>query len=106
MIQNGMPEGMDGDEQGRWLYDQFEEMRRLRVNIDWLRDQFRYWSYCTSKGMLETCPEKVEELADFLISLKIAPYYIRNRCLETVRTTRPEPSISENNSPAFGSRKD
>jgi hypothetical protein len=37
--------------------------------------------------MRATCPEKVEELAAFLIDLKIAPYYVRNNALETVSTT-------------------
>jgi hypothetical protein len=40
-----------------------------------------------SQGMRAECPEKVGELADFLIDLKIAPYYVRNTHLETVLTT-------------------
>jgi hypothetical protein len=51
--------------------DTFEiELRRVRNGVD-------YWSYCMSEGMRKTCPEKVDELMDFLISLKIAPYYVR-----------------------------
>ena len=58
-----------------------------RSELAWITDQVRYWSYCMSQGMRAECPEKVGELADFLIDLKIAPYYVRNTHLETVLTT-------------------
>lgn len=51
------------------------EREDLKKEIDRLLDGIRYWSYCMSEGMRATCPEKVEELMDFLISCKIAPYY-------------------------------
>lgn len=41
-----------------------------------LLEGIRYWSYCTSEGMRSGCPEKCEELADFLMGCKIAPYYM------------------------------
>ena len=73
--------------------------------VKWLEDQIRYWSYCMDIGMREACPEKVEELADFLIFLRIAPYHIRNNSLETVRTTRPDPCEREHDAPAGRSTK-
>lgn len=54
------------------LRDVIKERDRLRDGID-------FWSYCMSQGMRETCPEKVEELAAFLISCKVAPWYILPR---------------------------
>jgi hypothetical protein len=53
------------------------ENERLRGELTRVADGVRYWCYCMSEGMRATCPEKVEELTDFLISLKIAPYYVR-----------------------------
>jgi hypothetical protein len=45
------------------------DRNRLLLAID-------YWSHCMSEGMRVTCPEKAGELADFLISCKISPWYI------------------------------
>jgi len=42
------------------------------------REIVRNWSYCTDAGMRKECPEKVEELANDLISLGIAPYSMRS----------------------------
>lgn len=44
-----------------------------------LLEGIRYWSYCTSEGMRATAPEKCDELFDFLIQCKIAPYYMPDR---------------------------
>jgi len=44
-----------------------------------LAEQVRYWAYCTDVGMRETCPEKVDELCKFFLSLGIAPYSMRSR---------------------------
>ena len=63
------------------LNDLIQERDRLLAGI-------RDWSYCTSQGMRRECPEKVEELAEFLISCKIAPWYIRTKTLETVKVYR------------------
>lgn len=41
------------------------------------REGVRNWSYCMDSGMRKECPEKVEELCDFLMSLGIAPYSMR-----------------------------
>ena len=54
-------------------------LRDLIKERDRLRDGIDFWSYCMSQGMLETCPEKVDELADFLIRCKVAPWCIRPR---------------------------
>ena len=54
-------------------------VRDLIKERDAILEGLRYWSYCTSKGMMETCPEKVEELADFLIKHGIAPYFTKSR---------------------------
>ena len=43
---------------------------------DLLLDGIKYWSYCASEGMRVKCPEKVEELAAFLISCKVSPWYV------------------------------
>lgn len=43
------------------------------------RQGVNYWSYCTDSGMRRECPEKVDELCDFLMSLGIAPYSMRVR---------------------------
>lgn len=45
------------------------DRNRLLLAID-------YWSHCMSEGMRVTCPEKAGELADFLISCKVSPWYI------------------------------
>ncbi len=45
------------------------EIERLRAGV-------AQWSYCASQGMKSECPEKVEELADFLMSCGVAPYYM------------------------------
>jgi hypothetical protein len=45
------------------------DRNRLLLAID-------YWSHCMSEGMRATCPEKCDELASFLISCKVAPWYI------------------------------
>jgi len=63
-------------------------LRDLIKERDRLRDGIDFWSYCMSQGMRDTCPERVEELADFLMSCKVAPYYIRNKHCETVATDR------------------
>ena len=70
------------------LCNSCEEIQRLR-------DGIRYWSYCMSEGMRITCPEKVTELMDFLISLKIAPYYVRNKACEFVVADRSETSVDD-----------
>jgi hypothetical protein len=54
-------------------------MRDLIKERDRLLEGVRSWSYCTSQGMRGECPEKVEQLADWLLSCKIAPYYLRAR---------------------------
>lgn len=53
-------------------YEQFLEAEVFR-----LREAIRNWSYCTDIGMRRECPEKVEELAELLIGLNIAPYSLR-----------------------------
>jgi hypothetical protein len=70
------------------------EIERLKEELAKLRDNVSYWSYCMSQGMRAECPEKVQELADFLIGLKIAPYYVRNSCCETVRVARSDGELS------------
>jgi hypothetical protein len=62
-----------------------EEIACLKAELAAITDRVRYWSHCTSEGMLATCPEQVQELADFFIDLGIAPWYVRNSCCETVR---------------------
>lgn len=47
--------------------------------LDRRKEGIRYWSYCMDVGMREMCPEKVEELCDFLMSLGIAPYSMRRK---------------------------
>lgn len=51
-------------------------LRDLIKERDRLLDSIKFWSYCMSQGMLATCPERVDELANFLISCKVAPWYI------------------------------
>jgi len=41
------------------------------------REGLHYWSYCTDIGMRQSCPEKIEELSDLMISFGIAPYSMR-----------------------------
>lgn len=53
-----------------------QHYRESQARLAAIREQVQYWSYCTSEGMRATCPEKVDELADFMIDLKIAPWYI------------------------------
>lgn len=48
-----------------------------------LREGIRQWAYCTSQGMMTFEPSKVNELAGFLLSCHVTPYYIRNSRLET-----------------------
>ncbi len=55
------------------------EIERLKTETSRLIEGMRYWSYCMSEGMRATCPEKCEELMDFLISCQIAPYYVRTQ---------------------------
>lgn len=43
------------------------------------REGVNYWSYCTDAGMRKLCPEKVEDLCDFMMSLGIAPYSMRKK---------------------------
>lgn len=56
----------------------------LKKKIDGLQDQIavlvrniREWACCTDIGMRAHCPERVEELATFLISNGIAPYSLK-----------------------------
>ena len=63
-------------------------INELQSENERMLDGIRYWSYCMDSGMRRECPEKVDELADFLVSLHIAPYHIRNKSLETVRAER------------------
>jgi len=49
----------------------------LEKKLSELREGVRFWSYCMDQGMRQECPEKVEELGDFLMSLGIAPYSMR-----------------------------
>ena len=53
-----------------------QRIETLEAENSRLIDGVRYWSYCMSQGMRAECPEKVEQLMDFLISCKIAPYYM------------------------------
>lgn len=55
-----------------------EQIKQLKETSDRLLLAIDYWSHCMSEGMRLTCPEKASELADFLISCKIAPWYIPN----------------------------
>lgn len=63
-----------------------DRCEKLEAERKRLRDGIDYWSYCMSQGMLQTCPEKVDQLTEFLMSCKIAPWYIRTRTLETVKS--------------------
>lgn len=72
-----------------------KDNEQLQAEIERLRDNIRYWSYCTSQGMRAECPAKVEDLANFLISLGIAPYYMRNTCCETVRTADDDSEMDQ-----------
>jgi hypothetical protein len=54
------------------LRDLIKERDRLLAGI------FR-WSYCASEGMKKNCPNECEDLAAFLLSCKIAPYYIERK---------------------------
>lgn len=65
-------------------------IKELRDELKRVRDGVEFWSYCMSEGMRTTCPERVTELMDFLISLKIAPYYVRNTHCEFVQAVREE----------------
>ena len=58
-------------------------VRELLKERDRLREGVKAWAYCTSEGMKAFAPEKVNDLADFLLSCNVSPYYIRNRRLET-----------------------
>lgn len=50
------------------MIDMLDQMERLK-------SQVRYWSYCTWEGMRKWCPEKREELQQFLgDELGISPY--------------------------------
>lgn len=49
----------------------------LEKKVAELRDGVSFWSYCTDSGMRRECPERVDELCDFLMSLGIAPYSMR-----------------------------
>ena len=53
-----------------------EQVALLVADRNRLLQAIAYWSHCTSEGMRLTCPEKCDELADFLISCKISPWYI------------------------------
>lgn len=58
-------------------------LRDLIKQRDELLKGIDYWSYCTSQGMRKECPEKVDELGDFLMRCKVAPWYVRTKTLET-----------------------
>lgn len=51
----------------------------LQAEIERITEGVRYWSYCMNEGMRIKCPEKSKDLYDFLISLKIEPYYRASR---------------------------
>lgn len=51
----------------------------LESEVIELREQIQFWSYCTDAGMRRTCPERCDELGDFMISLGIAPYSILDK---------------------------
>lgn len=56
-----------------------QHFKALLAENERIREGVRYWSYCMNAGMRKECPEKVEELMDFLISLHIAPYSTRKK---------------------------
>lgn len=56
-----------------------DEIDRLERQIETITKGVDYWSYCTDLGMRDSCPEKVEELCDFFLSLHITPYSLRKR---------------------------
>ena len=37
---------------------------KLEAEVTQLRETIRYWSYCTRMGVLQTCPEKIEEFKE------------------------------------------
>lgn len=61
---------------GEIIGDGREQVALLLKDRERLINAIGYWSHCTSEGMRMTCPEKCSELADFLISCKVAPWYI------------------------------
>lgn len=54
-------------------------VRELIAELKRVKDGVNNWSYCASIGMKSACPERVDALADFLISCGVAPYYITPR---------------------------
>ena len=51
-----------------------EQIVQLESEVERLKDDIRYWSYCTWKGMKSTCPEKEETLRKRFAELKISPW--------------------------------
>ena len=49
-------------------------VKELESENERIREGVRFWSYCTVVGTRKACPEKIEELVDFLVSLGIPPY--------------------------------
>ena len=64
---------------GQLMEDAADEIDRLAARIETITDGVRYWSYCTDTGMRAGCPEKVEDLCDFFMSLHITPYSLRKK---------------------------
>jgi FtsZ-binding cell division protein ZapB len=46
---------------------------QAKKDYEKLRADVSYWSYCTRRGMLETCPEKSNELKEFNEEIGISP---------------------------------
>lgn len=63
------------------LLDEIGVMQRERNR---LREAIRYWSYCTTSGMVANCPEKRGELSELFIELGVTPS-LENLVAESLR---------------------
>jgi len=46
----------------------------LQAEVERLKNDIDYWSYCTWQGMKATCPEKKKVLRDRFASLNLSPW--------------------------------
>ena len=63
-----------GGEYGMLSLVAYEDYAALEKEVERLKEDIDYWSYCTWEGMKATCPEKREVLRSRFANLGLNPW--------------------------------
>lgn len=55
------------------IRDMRQKIDQLESQLEHIRRQVDYWSYCTRQGMLRECPELADELTEFFSECGVKP---------------------------------